>query len=740
MSIPRQLPGGPLSGSLLGREAELQALAARLQRPGVTYLVGEVGSGKTTLAAEAVRGLIGDSEASLQGSPFPDGVVLLDLRRAQPLLTDPWGVLAQTLNPGTDRTRPLEKQIAQACDNRRFLVIIEGAEVAQNLNSRLQLQALLGLCGKRSHRLVLSRNTQNTGHHQRIQLGALPPEAAGALLDRLVAGDLDPEARQGLLVRLRGNPLALTWAAGLLKSGGRSLPQWLAAWDASGPTPEAPIERLLEWLLGQGAQTLTPADREVLAATGLLAHAEMPMEALRAAVSHGEHLRHGLNRLVQLNWLRPAPQAHQKSSAGELAHSAVYEYARTGRLRQEAARRVERWLSGMLQQCLETGDGAALRRILLNARALLEADSDQQHKVLAGLCAYEAFEDTRNAGQLDLVELILSMVYHWQEKFPETFKASPEWQRERFLNEQGLGDLHRLRRDYKTALKHYEHCRVFFERMVEQHPRDREWMNDLGICYDKLGRLFQEQNKTQSALRWLILGREIGAAMVQMQPDDAQLQHSLGISYSSVGEAFRTLNKSLEAEDNLTRGTIVLRRLVGAHPDVTKYRVELAICLNTLADVQEREGELTIALNTHTERMHHVEKLMRDHPTSLQWQREMAATLQSLGLIHQRRKALEEALSYQMRAVEIMERVVRTAPTTLEWQFDLSCTLASVVDVHILQKDSLPLALQFAEQCRSLREHLVSAHPEHPEHALWRSKLGEIRQLEKKLRLLVKNA
>ena len=79
--VPRQLPDRPVGGHLYGRDTELQTLLGRLERGEHSAVVGPAGFGKTALAAEAIRMVIGEDDVSLQASPFPDGIVLLDLYR-----------------------------------------------------------------------------------------------------------------------------------------------------------------------------------------------------------------------------------------------------------------------------------------------------------------------------------------------------------------------------------------------------------------------------------------------------------------------------------------------------------------------------------------------------------------------------------------------------------------------------------------------------------------------------------
>jgi hypothetical protein len=85
---------------------------------------------RRALAAKALEAVVG-APAARADSPFPDGVVYLDLYRFHGKAEAAWDTLADKLaGPDfMDRTVARERA-AGACQNRRVLVIVEGGEEA----------------------------------------------------------------------------------------------------------------------------------------------------------------------------------------------------------------------------------------------------------------------------------------------------------------------------------------------------------------------------------------------------------------------------------------------------------------------------------------------------------------------------------------------------------------------------------------------------------------------------------
>ena len=135
--VPCELP--PSAEQFFGREAELNQLTERLRAGKNSAVVGPAGLGKTALAAEAVRAAVGDTPESLAVSPFPDGVVFLDLYtfKGEPETT--WNTLANTLGgPEFLTASPARDRATEACRARRVLIILEGAEEVEKQDNHDQ--------------------------------------------------------------------------------------------------------------------------------------------------------------------------------------------------------------------------------------------------------------------------------------------------------------------------------------------------------------------------------------------------------------------------------------------------------------------------------------------------------------------------------------------------------------------------------------------------------------------------
>jgi hypothetical protein len=127
--VPREMPPG--AEAFFGREPQREQLVARLSAGKNAAVVGPAGMGKTALAATAVADVVGENFERLDGGPFPDGVVFLDLYTLRAQAEAAWHALANKL-AGVDfrELRPASERAIDACRGRRLLLIVEGGEEA----------------------------------------------------------------------------------------------------------------------------------------------------------------------------------------------------------------------------------------------------------------------------------------------------------------------------------------------------------------------------------------------------------------------------------------------------------------------------------------------------------------------------------------------------------------------------------------------------------------------------------
>jgi predicted ATPase/class 3 adenylate cyclase len=234
--IPREFP--PLRGdqatahnlpapltSFLGRQDEIDDVAARVARGRLVSLVGPGGAGKTRLAVEAARRLLDE---------FPDGVWLADLavlrdgEKVAATVAKAMGhhdPLAESDGPGLVRDR-----LEAAVGDDRVLLVLDNCEHVLDAVAEL-VAGLVGLCS-RLVILATSRQPLAVAGERLVEVGSLDLPAgddvaavaaseAGALfVERAQAVDprfeLDPRSAVAVAEvcrRLDGLPLAIELAA-----------------------------------------------------------------------------------------------------------------------------------------------------------------------------------------------------------------------------------------------------------------------------------------------------------------------------------------------------------------------------------------------------------------------------------------------------------------------------------------------------------------------------------------------
>ncbi len=218
---------GSPGSTFVGREQELAAIAAHLERPGCRLItvVGPGGIGKTRLALQMARA------AKTWGS-FPDGVHVARLEA----LNDPAqlpALLAQALAAPQRSAKDGWQHLSDVVADRRVLLVLDNAEhllaAAPRLAELLDSSSGLKL-------LVTSRERLGLDREQVLSLAGLPWPAAGSrwtdavdwpavrlLRERVTAlhAGLDLQAQAAgvieLCASLGGLPLGLEMAAGLLR-------------------------------------------------------------------------------------------------------------------------------------------------------------------------------------------------------------------------------------------------------------------------------------------------------------------------------------------------------------------------------------------------------------------------------------------------------------------------------------------------------------------------------------------
>jgi tetratricopeptide (TPR) repeat protein len=713
---PRQLPDRPVAGALFGREEECRELRELLGRSEIAFVRGPAGIGKSALAGEVVRAIIGDTEASLKASRFADGVVLLDLYRLKARSIDAWNALADALIGTEYAQAPADQRARLACRNRRMLIIVEGAEEADGREGRCDITELLSVCDPLNRRLILTRDLKQIrpGHVVQVEV-ALNPRAALELFTSIAGEQLEEQVCDELLALLRGHPLALTWAASLLANSGENPRQWLADWKASGWTglsdPTKP-EHTLRWLFGRSVHRLNANEQTVLATAGVLAHMEFPLTAIVAAVGGSRESRSALARLVQLGLLRLSPQPDPERDRWHFTHVLGYQFCReavAGSL-VEVRDRLAGWAHAELTECLSQGDPLRIREMLFQTGALLGMDDNQSQFSLANFCLYDVVDRVGNLGQLGLVDLTLRTVAEWMTRLSADARKEAFWRRESGVVLDRLGDLRQAQGDLVAALRSYTERKDIAEELARSDPSKAAWQRDLSVSHNKVGDLQQAQGDLAAALRSYTEGQTIREKLAGSDPTNAEWQRDLSVTYGRLGTVQQAQGDLAAALHSYTESRTIGEKLARSDPTNAAWQRDLSVSHNKLGDVQQAQGDLAAALRSYTEAQTIREKLAGSDPTNAAWQRDLSVSHNKVGELQQAQGDLAAALHSYTESRTIREKLARSDPTNAAWQRDLSVSHNKVGELQQAQGD-LAAALHSHTEGKDISEKLAHSDP-----------------------------
>ncbi|MBH0776583.1 NB-ARC domain-containing protein [Nocardia bovistercoris] len=324
--IPSANGGRPVSdlprdtAVLLGREAELEAVATALRDParGVCVVCGPGGVGKTALAIRSAYRL---------GPEFPDGALYFDLHgfAAKPVTTAEaltrllhrLGVPSSAIPAHSDDRSGLLREVLR---ERHMLLVLDNAADTAHV---LSLLPGAGAC-----RVVVTSRSTLSGLEDavRVRVRPLPSDTSVALLRELMAGTtgIDESELTALAHRCGGLPLALRIAASRLREDPAAPHELLGAGERADLAVFDDHERNLASVFAASVRHLTEPAASSFTMLGLHDGPDFDHETVAALTASDRHAAR-----TALRALADAHLIEQTQVAGRYRfHDLVGEFAR----------------------------------------------------------------------------------------------------------------------------------------------------------------------------------------------------------------------------------------------------------------------------------------------------------------------------------------------------------------------------------------------------------------------------
>ena len=540
--VPHELP--PAAERFFGRKTEEAQLTERLREGKNTAVSGLAGLGKTALAAKSVLQVVGATPAELAASPYPDGVVFLDLYAFHAKAEEAWHTLANKLAGADFRANAQARERAEeACRARRILVIIEGGEEADGKDGRCTIPVLFSVLSPENRWLLLTRLTTQAAGWESVQIKeALQHRDAADLFDALCKGRVTGSVRDRVLELLEGHPLALTWACNLVARDDENPEQLVREWEHEQlPSLRDPVkaDHTLEWIFNRSVFGLDHAAQLALGAAGLLARAPFPLSAIETALEEThpgfrEHSLTMMKSLAQCGILR------RQDDLWQFTHVLGYRFARKESGSDPAVRvALGLWLRSHLAALLMStaGEEETLKvtTLLQHVTALLRTDDDQQLWFpLAQYLLYDASERLVDMGRLVLVQQALDAVRDWFDQFPDEMSGEHDWLRERSVLLNKRADVLSAQGDLAGALTAYRESLRVRERLASSDPSNATWQRDLSYSFTQQATCHEQQGSRSEALHYAELSLEIDRRLASLDITNVMWQNDLAVSQALV--------------------------------------------------------------------------------------------------------------------------------------------------------------------------------------------------------------
>ncbi|MCX5646274.1 MAG: TIR domain-containing protein [Phycisphaerae bacterium] len=737
---PCDRPPRAQAGKLFGRDAQLDDLIGRLRRRESTCVWGPAGFGKTALAAEAIHRLLAEVGDDLARSPFPGGIVLLDLYRLSDhggrpwdqLAEQAWHTLADKLEPAQRADQPARDRARKACAGRQALVVVEGAEEAGDCEN---LTDLLSVLDDVARRLVLTRSKGQCALHDFIHVDVeLEHSEALALLRKLAQGRASEDVLTGVLHALGGHPLALTWAGCQLALAEEPPTLFLKELQAEKlPRLHDPQyeKHTLRWLYDRSVRRLPEDARRVLAAAGLLAPAPFDAGVAVAALWETDtpqtpetdaRAHEALRQLVRQGLLRLVPDDERWEFTHPLAaRFATDEGAFSICLLQALSRWIPHAFQNAVMHLRRTQDFSCVQAVSLHASALLAHDKTRDAAGwLADWLLYDGQDLLFALGRVGHARDSLSSVETWMLRQAEEKRATSQWRREFscVLNRQG--DILLAQGDLAGARASYERSHNIREELVRGDPTSAQWQRDLCVSLERLGDVQLAQGDLAGARANYEQSRKVHEKLAQGDPTNAQWQRDLSVSLEKLGDIQMAQGDLAGARASYEQSFAIREKLARGEPaNVVRLR-DLTISVERLGDVRSAQGDLAGArVKYELSRKVH-EKLAQGDPTNAQWQRVLSVSLEKLGDVQLAQGDLVGAWASYEQSHKIRKKLAQGDPTNAQWQRDLGVSLEKFGNVQWMRED-LAGARGSYERSRRIHEKLAASDPTNAE---WQRDLG----------------
>ncbi|WP_417909888.1 tetratricopeptide repeat protein [Candidatus Electronema sp. PJ] len=491
--IPRHHP--PLDDCFLGRDKECDWLLDKLHPGKVVAVCGPGGMGKSALAAQAV--------SKLEPSRFPDGIVFHSFY-GHPKTETALQAICEAFQ--VEAKAGLESTVRQVLSGKRALLILDGAEQADDLPAVLRLRSSCGV--------LITTRSRKDAQGVRLNIKPLEDEAAAEVFQAYSGIAADDPSVVGICKILGGWPVALRIAGNYVSSTEESAATYLK-WLAKEPFrklgKEAHQQENAALLLRRSVAQMSTDAVQVLRLVGILAFASIGLGPVMAVLSKEDEdpddleprSLEALGELVNYGLLdkHDKKQDEKLDERWQISHALIHTYARTElALSKESLERLAGWYIAFCEAQSKAG---------LEGYARLDGERVHCLRLMESCLASKLWQEVQDL--VGATYIYLDRQGWWTDQLTAIGMRLTAAQQNGDRKDEGeclndLGYTCQRRGDREKALAYYEQCLP-----IRQQLGDRKGE---GATLNNIADIYRQQGKHELALEYcqqsLSIRREVG--------------------------------------------------------------------------------------------------------------------------------------------------------------------------------------------------------------------------------------
>jgi tetratricopeptide (TPR) repeat protein len=238
-----------------------------------------------------------------------------------------------------------------------------------------------------------------------------------------------------------------------------------------------------------------------------------------------------------------------------------------------------------------------------------------------------------------------------------------------------LGDVQKLQRELKAALKSFSESLAITKRLAKSDVQNSEWQRDLSISTEKIGDVQIVEGNLDGALKSYCKSLNIASRLAAVDRSNKRWQRDLSSSYDKVGNVQMRLGNFEAALKSYNDSLMIRQRLAKSEPADTDLQRELFVSFNKIGDVQKKQRDFGGALCSYQGGLQIAESLACSNPANNEWQHDLSVRQNRIGDVLLAQGDTNAAFASYRGSLDILDTLCSHDPSNTDWQDNLRGTL-----------------------------------------------------------------